>query len=141
MLKPEEGSDADIILINESLALFRSRVQRQRVQQPIILLISTRRDLDVYKLNITEFENGGGVCEIIFKPSGSVRLQCALLRAAQKHAQAQLQGDGPRDLVEPLSGVLDQIDGPTSKSEVQDEDTTRFRVLCVEDNPMLRRIL
>lgn len=141
VLKPEDESDADLIIIDESLALFRSRVQRQQIQQPIVFLMSTRRDLDACKSNITEFENSGGVCEIIFKPSGPVRLQCALLRAAQKHAQAQLQGDAPRNLVEPLSGVSNHMDGFTRKPEVQDEDATRFRVLCIEDNPMLRRIL
>ena len=141
VLKPEEESDTDLIIINESLALFRSRIQRRQIRQPIVLLVSTRRDLDICKLNITEFENIGGVCEIIFKPSGPVRLQCAVLRAAQKHAQAQLRGDGPSDSIEPLSGVPDQIDAPATNPGVQDEDATRFRVLCVEDNPMLRRIL
>lgn len=141
VLKPEEEPAADLIIINESLALFRSRVQRRQIQQPIVLLVSTRRDLDVFKLSIAEFENNGGVCEIIFKPSGPVRLRSAFMRAAQKHAQAQLQGDGSHDLGEPLSDIPDQVDGPVTKPELQDEETSRFRVLCVEDNPMLRRIL
>jgi hypothetical protein len=141
VLKPEEESDADLIIINESLALFRSRVQRRQIQQPIVLLMSTRRDLDVCKSNIAEFENSGGVCEIMFKPSGPVRLHCALMRAAQKHAQAQLQGCAPRDLGEPPPDIPDHIDVPITKPELQDEEPSRFRVLCVEDNPMLRRML
>lgn len=140
VLKPEE-SNADLIIINESLALFRSRVQRRQIQQPIVLLMSTRRDLDVCKLSIAEFENIGGVCEVMFKPSGPVRLHCALVRAAQKHAQAQLQEDVPRDLGAPLSNILDHMDDPITKPELRDEESSKFRVLCVEDNPMLRRML
>ena len=141
VLKPEEESDADLIIINESLTLFRSRVQRRQIEQPIVLLMSTRRDLDDYKLNIAEFENSGGVCEVMFKPSGPLRLHSALMRAAQKHAQTQFQGDEPRGLEEPPLDIPDQIDGPITKPEVEDEDASRFRVLCVEDNSMLRRIL
>jgi len=103
--------------------------------------MSTRRDLDVCKLYIAEFENSGGICEIMFKPSGPVRLHCALMRAAQKHAQARLHGDRPSDLGEPLPDILDEIDGPITMLGLQDEETSGFRVLCIEDNPMLRRIL
>ena len=141
VLKPEEESDTDLIIINESLALFRSRVQRRQIQQPVVLLMSTRRDLDVCKWSIAEFENSGGVCEVMFKPSGPVRLHCALMRAAQKHAQAQLQEKAPRDLGAPLSDIIDHIDDPITKLELQDEEPSEFRVLCVEDNPMLRRML
>ena len=141
VLKPEEEPDADLIIINESLALFRSRVQRRQIRQPIVLLMSTRRDLEVYKLNIAEFEKSGGVCEIMFKPSGPVRLHCALTRAAQKHTQAQLQGNELPDLGEPPSDIPDQTDGAITGLELQDEEISRFRVLCVEDNPILRRIL
>jgi hypothetical protein len=141
VLQPEEESEADLIIINESLALFRSRVQRRQIRQPIVLLMSTRRDLDVCKLYIAEFENSGGICEIMFKPSGPVRLHCALMRAAQKHAQARLHGDRPSDLGEPLPDILDEIDGPITMLGLQDEETSGFRVLCIEDNPMLRRIL
>ena len=141
VLEPEDESDTDLIIINESLALFRSWVQRRQIQQPVVLLISTRRDLDVCKLSIAEFENSGGVCEVMFKPSGPVRLHCALMRAAQKHAQAQLQENAPRDSGVPLSDILDHVDHPITKPELQDEEPTRFRVLCVEDNPMLRRML
>jgi len=141
VLKPEEESDADLIIINESLALFRSRVQRRQIAQPIVLLMSTRRDLDDYKLNIAEFENSGGVCEVMFKPSGPLRLHSTLMRVAQKHAQTQFQGDEPRGVEEPPLDTPDQTDGPITKPEVEDEDASRFRVLCVEDNSMLRRIL
>jgi len=140
VLKPEE-SDADLIIIDESLALFRSRVQRRQIRQPIVLLMSNRRDLDVCKLNIAKYGNSGGVCEIMFKPLGPVRLHCALVRAAQKHAQAQLLGDGPCDLGAPLWDIPDNIGGPVTKPELQDEEPSRFRVLCVEDNAMLRRML
>jgi hypothetical protein len=140
VLKPEE-SDADLIIINENSALFRSRVQRRQIQQPIILLMSTRRDLDGCKLSIAEFEKIGGVCEVMFKPSGPIRLHCALMRAAQKQAQSRLQKDAPRDLEAPLSDIIDHIDGPIAKPELRDEEPSKFRVLCVEDNPMLRRML
>ena len=140
VLEPEE-SDADLIIINESLTLFQSRVQRRQIQQPIVLLMSTRRDLDVCKSSIAEFENSGGVCEVMFKPSGPVRLHCALMRAAQKHAQARLQEDAPRALEAPLSDIIDHIDDPITNPEPRDEEPSKFRVLCVEDNPMLRRML
>ena len=140
VLKQEE-SETDLVIINESLALFRSRVQRRQIQQPVVLLMSTRRDLDDCKSSIAKFENSGGVCEVMFKPSGPVRLHCTLVRAAQKHAQAQLQENAPRDSGAPLSDIIDPIDEPIIKSELQDEEPSKFRVLCVEDNPMLRRML
>jgi hypothetical protein len=74
-----DGSDelGDIIIVNEDPSYIAEAVASKDVSRPMILLSSVRGDPHLMSI-VTDFENVGGFCRVLYKPGGPSRLYSGL---------------------------------------------------------------
>lgn len=74
-----DGSDelGDIIIVNEDPSYVAHAVASKDISRPMILLSSVRGDPHLMSI-VTDFENVGGFCRVLYKPGGPSRLHSGL---------------------------------------------------------------
>ena len=74
-----DGSDelGDIVIVNEDPSYVAEAVASKDVSRPMILLSSVRGDPHLMSI-VTDFENVGGFCRVLYKPGGPSRLHSGL---------------------------------------------------------------
>jgi hypothetical protein len=71
------GLLGDIVIANEDLSALQLAIEQREVSRPFILLTVHRGDRHL-TATVTEFEQLGGFCRILYKPGGPSRLRHAL---------------------------------------------------------------
>ena len=74
-----DGSDelGDIIIVNEDPSYIAEAVANKDISRPMILLSSLRGDPHLMSV-VTDLENVGGFCRVLYKPGGPSRLHSGL---------------------------------------------------------------
>ena len=74
-----DGSDelGDIAIVNEDPSYIAEAVANKDISRPMILLSSVRGDPHLLSI-VTDFENVGGFCRVLYKPGGPSRLHSGL---------------------------------------------------------------
>lgn len=74
-----DGSDelGDVIIVNEDPSYVAEAVANKEIARPMILLSSVRGDPHLMSI-VTDFENVGGFCRVLYKPGGPSRLHSGL---------------------------------------------------------------
>ena len=74
-----DGSDelGDIVIVNEDPSYVAEAVASKDVSRPMLLLSSVRGDPHLMSI-VTDFENVGGFCRVLYKPGGPSRLHSGL---------------------------------------------------------------
>ena len=73
------GNDelGDIVIVNEDPSYIAEAVANKDIARPMILLSSVRGDPHLMSI-VTDFENVGGFCRVLYKPGGPSRLHSGL---------------------------------------------------------------
>ncbi|KAG8906833.1 His Kinase A domain containing protein [Tulasnella sp. 403] len=79
----EDFSNGDILIVNGNLDVISDLTTSRDFSRPVLLLSMARGDTGVMHV-VNAFERLGGLCRIIFKPNGPVRLEEALRTAVSK---------------------------------------------------------
>ena len=74
-----DGSDelGDIVIVNEDPSYIAEAVANKDISRPMILLSSVRGDPHLMSI-VTDLENVGGFCRVLYKPGGPSRLHSGL---------------------------------------------------------------
>lgn len=74
-----DGSDelGDIVIVNEDPSYVAQAVANNDISRPMVLLSSVRGDPHLMSI-VTDFENVGGFCRVLYKPGGPSRLYSGL---------------------------------------------------------------
>ena len=74
-----DGNDelGDIVIVNEDPSYIAEAVANKEIARPMILLSSVRGDPHLMSI-VTDFENVGGFCRVLYKPGGPSRLHSGL---------------------------------------------------------------
>lgn len=74
-----DGSDelGDIVIVNEDPSYVAQAVANKDISRPMVLLSSVRGDPHLMSI-VTDFENVGGFCRVLYKPGGPSRLYSGL---------------------------------------------------------------
>ena len=74
-----DGSDelGDIVIVNEDPSYVAQAVANKDISRPMVLLSSVRGDPHLMSI-VTDFENVGGFCRVLYKPGGPSRLHSGL---------------------------------------------------------------
>ena len=102
-----DGSDklGDIIIVNEDPSYVAEAVASKNISRPMILLSSVRGDPHLMSI-VTDFENVGGFCRVLYKPGGPSRLYSGLklcirsLLIGQRSRVPSMRGNPSRTQVE-----------------------------------------
>ncbi|KAF9648803.1 hypothetical protein BDM02DRAFT_3095826, partial [Thelephora ganbajun] len=97
-----DGSDelGDIIIVNEDRSYVAEAAASKNISRPMILLSSFRGDPDLMSI-VTDFENVGGFCRVLYKPGGPSRLHAGLklcirsLLTGQRSRAPSMRGNLP----------------------------------------------
>ncbi|KAG9029587.1 His Kinase A domain containing protein [Tulasnella sp. JGI-2019a] len=79
----QDGIYGDILLVNEDAAVIEELIAGREFMRPVVLLSAARGDAQVVAA-MNMFEQLGGWCRLVFKPSGPVRLGDAFTTAVSK---------------------------------------------------------
>ena len=108
-----DGSDelGDIIIANEDPSYVEEAVARRDTSRPMILLSSVRGDPHLMSI-VTDFENVGGFCRVLYKPGGPSRLHSGLklcirsLLIGQRSRVPSMRGNLSRTQVENIAPLM-----------------------------------
>lgn len=108
-----DGSDelGDIVIVNEDPSYVAEAVASKDTSRPMILLSSVRGDPHLMSI-VTDFENVGGFCRVLYKPGGPSRLHSGLklcinsLLIGQRSRVPSMRGNLSRARVENVTPSL-----------------------------------
>jgi len=112
-----DGSDelGDIIIVNEDPSYVAEAVANKDISRPMILLSSVRGDPHLMSI-VTDFENVGGFCRVLYKPGGPSRLHSGLklcirsLLIGQRSRVPSMRGNLSRTQAEKAAPFM--VNGP-----------------------------
>ncbi|EJD49061.1 hypothetical protein AURDEDRAFT_112771 [Auricularia subglabra TFB-10046 SS5] len=160
----DNDNDGDILLINEDMHVLQNLVDRRLVSQAVVFMTSFRKD-PVLVAAVTAYEQLGGYCRVIYKPTGPRQLFHALEGAvpalmnprspqeplsprsptslgSPRTAGSQRSGTAGRLLiVGPPQGTAKAVAGPSTPDKQLAASEPSMRVLIMEDNTILRNLL
>jgi len=111
-----DGSDelGDIVIVNEDPSYVAKAVASKDISRPMILLSSFRGDPHLMSI-VTDFENVGGFCRVLYKPGGPSRLHSGLklcirsLLIGQRSRVPSMRGGLSRPQADPVPSM---VNGP-----------------------------
>ena len=114
-----DGSDelGDIVIVNEDPSYIAEAVASKDTSRPMILLSSVRGDPHLMSI-VTDFENVGGFCRVLYKPGGPSRLHSGLklcirsLLIGQRSRVPSMRGNLSRTRIE---NVIPFVTGRTKR--------------------------
>ena len=110
-----DGSDelGDIVIVNEDPSYVAEAVANKDTSRPMILLSSVRGDPHFMSI-VTDFENIGGFCRVLYKPGGPSRLHAGLklcirsLLIGQRSRVSSMRGNPSRPRMENVPFVANR---------------------------------